>query len=160
MAKKIRTTVNVDAVRRDVKKMAKDMTDATPLNQTHAELPAGAVTRQSPLEQELGTGKYRDMIHEHNSKNKHILDRLPFTFPPKKKIRSHLDVHLECPNCGVGNWGSEYTVGIVCRSCKKFVKPTNQEAESRGYDPSINVGMFGDASDKLRLLAEKEKKNA
>jgi hypothetical protein len=108
----------------------------------------------------MGSRKYRDMIHGHNSKNKHILARLPFTFPAKKKIRSHLSVYLTCPECGSESWGSEYTVGIICKGCSKFVKPVNQEAESRGYDPTLKVGIFGTASDKLALLVEKEKKNA
>jgi hypothetical protein len=160
MSKKAKTTVNVDAVKRDVKKFTKEFAQNTPPAQSHAELSAGTVNRQSPLEQDMGSRKYRDMIHGHNSKNKHILDRLPFTFPPKKKIRSHLSVSLACPECGAGSWGSEYTVGFICKGCNKFVKPINQEAESRGYDPTLNVGIFGTASDKLDLLMKKDKKNA
>jgi hypothetical protein len=159
MAKKPKTTVNVDAVKKDIQKVAKDLAKNAPPGQGPVELPAGSVQRESPLEQEMGSGRYREMIHSHNSKNKHVLERLPFTFPPKKKIRSHLDIVLECPECGRELLGSENTVGVVCSGCHKFVKPKNIEAESRGYNPDLNVGIFGTASDKLRLKKELEEKS-
>lgn len=146
-------SVNVDAVRREVKKMVQDH-DPTPQN---PKAPS-SIMRQSPLEQEMGSTKYKQMIHDHNEKNSHILDRLPFTFPAKKKIRSHLNVLLECPDCGAEKWGSEHTVGFICESCKKYVSAKNPEAESRGYDPDLKVGIFGTASDKLRLREERDKK--
>jgi hypothetical protein len=99
MAKKPKTTVNVDAVKKDIQKAAKDLAVGIPRGR-----------RESPKEQDMGSRKYREMIHDHNSKNKHALDRLPFTFPPKKKIRSHLDILLGCPECGKELWGSENTV--------------------------------------------------
>jgi len=149
MSKKPKTTVNVGAVKKDLQKMAKDLAKDAPRPR-----------RESPLEQKMGSGKYREMIHSHNSKNKHILDRLPFTFPPKKKIRSHLNIVLECPECGRELLGSENTVGVVCSGCHQFVRPKNAEAESRGYKPNLNVGIFGTALDKLRLKSEtKEKAN-
>ena len=98
--KKPKTTVNVEAVKREVKRMGKDIAqnDPSPMGR---ELAPGSVQRQSPLEQEMGTGKYRQMIHDHNDKNKHILDRLPFTFPRKRIVRSHrTDVLVECVECG------------------------------------------------------------
>lgn len=147
-------SVNVDAVRREAKKLAGGTKTTEP--NPFAELAPGSVTRQSPLEQQMGTNKYREMIHDHNEKNKHVLDRLPFQFPKKKMVRSHLDVYLECPECGQGIWGTENTVGVVCSGCNKFVKPRNLEAESRGYDPDLVIGVHGTASDKLR---EKERRN-
>ena len=132
MSKKNRpkTTVNVDAVKKDIKKVAKNITKSSPTD--HVELAPGSVRRESPLEQQMGSRKYREMIHAHNSKNKHILDRLPFTFPKKRKIRSHLDVALECPECGAYLSGSEQTYMVVCSSCKQVVKPYNHEAERLG----------------------------
>jgi hypothetical protein len=154
MAKpKAKGSVNVDAVKREVRKMIKEQDAKTSTPKARS-----SIHRESPLEQEMGTTKYRQMIHDHNEKNKHILDRLPFTFPPKKKIRSHLNVLLECPECGAEKWGSEHTVGFVCSSCNKYVSAKNSEAESRGYDPDLKVGIRGTASDKLRMLEERDKK--
>lgn len=153
MAGKSKKTVNVEAVRREVKKMVQDY-DPRPQRSTSQP----SVKRESPREQEMGGSKYKQMIHDHNEKNKHILDRLPFTFPPKKKVRSHLDILLECPECGAEKWGTENTIGFICEYCKKYVSPKNLEAESRGYKPDVIVGIFGTASDKLRLLEERDKK--
>ena len=161
---KSKGTINVDAVRREAKKMAKQAESASSGRKfsdgPRGEVAPGSVQRQSPLEQEIGTDKYRKMIHEHNDKNKHILDRLPFQFPKKKMVRSHLDILLVCPECGAEKWGTENTVGFICSSCHKFVKPTNLEAESRGYNPDVNVGFRGTASDKLRLKEEADKKKS
>lgn len=118
----------------------------------------GSINRQSPLEQEMGTSNYRDMIHSHNDKNKHALDRLPFQFPRKKMVRSHLDVLLLCPNCGAEKWGTEHTIGMVCSSCNTFVTLINPEAESRGYNPDLVVGFRGSATDKVRLKKEELEK--
>jgi len=154
------TTVNVDAVRREAKKLAKETQSSTPgpLSKSHAELPSGAVRRESPLEQEMGSGKYKDMIHDHNDKNKHILDRLPFTFPKKKVVRSHLTVVIECAECGLETTGSENTIGFTCPDCKKYVRAINPEAEVRGYDPDLVVGFRGTASDRLNMKEELERK--
>lgn len=134
MAKKRpKNTVNVEAIRRESKKMAKEMVSNQPASESHADLEPGMVKRESALEQEMGPAKYKDMIHSHNDKNKHILDRLPFTFPKKKKIRSHTNVLLECPDCHKPHWGSELTYGIICSGCKKFVKPFNPAAHAYGY---------------------------
>ncbi len=130
--KKAKQTVNVEAITRESKRLAKEIVANQPASESHGDLDPGAVKRESPLEQEMGS-KYKDMIHEHNDKNKHILDRLPFTFPPKKKIRSHTNVLLECPNCQKPHWGSELTYGIICRGCNKFVKPYNPVAAEHGY---------------------------
>jgi hypothetical protein len=108
----------------------------------------------------MGSGKYRQMIHKHNDENKHILDRLPFTFPRKKVVRSHLSVALVCPECGNETTGSENTVGFICNKCHKYVSAKNLEAESRGYDPDLKVGIFGTAEDRLRLKKEKEEKKS
>jgi DNA-directed RNA polymerase subunit RPC12/RpoP len=158
--KKKTTTVNVDEVRRDWKKAAKSMVDNTPAPEGHQVVAPGTIKRESPLEQEMGTAKYKQMIHDHNDKNKHILDRLPFTFPKKKVVRSHLNIQVNCPDCGHEHWGSENTVGYICPQCKKFVKVTNPEAESRGYDPDLRVGIFGSATDRLNLKEEKKKKKS
>jgi ribosomal protein S27AE len=163
MAKKTsksKTTVNVDAVRREARKMAKEAESKSsikgPGGNEYAELAPGSVNRQSPLEKEMGTGKYRDMIHEHNDKNKHILDRLPFQFPKKKAIRSHLNIALECPECQETIWGSEHTVGVICGKCHKYVAPKNPEAEARGYDPDTKVGFRGTATDLINLRDKKK----
>ena len=153
MAGKPKTTVNVNAVKREVKKMVQSY-DPKPQN---PKAPP-SIHRESTLEQDMGSAKYRKMIHDHNDKNKHILDRLPFTFPPKQKIRSHLHILLECPECGVETLGSENTVGFICERCKKYVSAKNPEAENRGYNPDLKVGIFGTASDKLRLLGERDQK--
>jgi len=151
---KKKVSVNVDAVRREAKKLASSSPSASAAPNPFAELAPGSVKRQSPLEQSLGSDKYREMIHDHNDKNKHVLDRLPFQFPKKKTVRSHLDVLLECPECQNSIWGTENTVGVVCRCCNKFVKPRNLEAESRGYNPDLVIGIRGTVTDKLR---EKER---
>jgi len=160
--KKSTTTVNVDAVKREVSKMAKEAQNNPaapgPLSKSHAELAPGSVQRQSPLEQEMGTRNYHDMIHDHNSKNKHILDRLPFTFPKKRVVRSHLHVMIECSECGYEKVGSENTVGFVCPSCKKYVAAVNPEAELRGYDPDLIVGFKGTTTDRLNMKEELEQK--
>jgi hypothetical protein len=155
-----KTTVNVDAVRREAKKMAKGAESKSSGkkfgNGVDGDLAPGSVNRQSPLEKEMGTTKYRDMIHEHNDKNKHVLDRLPFQFPKKKAIRSHLNIALECPECQEILWGSEHTIGVICGKCHKYVTPKNPEAEARGYDPDLKVGFRGTATDKLNLLDKKK----
>ncbi len=156
--KKRKTTVNPEAVKREVKKLAKSMAKNTPDAQGNIELDAGTVRRESSTEQDMGTSKYHNMIHDHNSKNKHILDRLPFTFPKKRKIRSHLSVLVECVECGHEHYGSENTIGFVCPVCKAYRKVRNPEAEARGQDSDITVGIFGTATDKLRLLEERDKK--
>ncbi len=163
MAKtKAKRTVNVDAVKKDVAKLVKESQSSPaapgPLSKSHAELAPGSVQRQSPLEQEMGSRKYKDMIHDHNSKNKHILDRLPFTFPKKKVVRSHLTVVIECAECGLETTGSENTVGFTCSNCKKYVSAINPEAVARGYDPDLSVGFMGTASDRLRLKEELARK--
>ncbi len=155
-------TVNVDAVKKDVAKFVKESQSNSltpgPLSRSHAELAPGSVQRQSPLEQEMGTRKYKDMIHDHNSKNKHILDRLPFTFPKKKVVRSHLTVPIACTECGLETTGTENTVGFNCPKCKKYVSAINPEAEIRGYDPDLAVGFMGTASDRLQMKEDLERK--
>jgi hypothetical protein len=167
---KSKTSVNVDAVRREASKMAKDAENKASsslpgdLSRTHSELAPGSLQRQSPLEQEMGTKKYKDMIHDHNDKNKHILDRLPFTFPKKSVVRSHrTNVLVECVECGHESYGSEHTYMKVCEGCKKSTKVINPEADARGEDRDFTPGMFASASDILemrekRRLAEEEKK--
>jgi len=160
--KKATTTVNVDAVKKEVSKLVKESQGSPPtpgpLSKTHAELAPGSVRRESHLEQEMGTSKYRQMIQDHNEKNKHILDRLPFTFPRKKVVRSHLDVVVSCSECGLEKIGSENTVGFVCSNCKKYVTAINPEAELRGFDPDLIVGFRGTASDRLNKKEELERK--
>jgi len=152
------TTVNVDAVKRDVAKMGKKIAsdDSAPMGR---ELAPGSVRRESPLEQAMGPSKYRKMIHDHNDKNKHILDRLPFTFPRKKIVRSNLsDVPIECSECGHQSYGSEHTYMKVCAGCKKTTKVINPEAEARGEDRDFSPGFLASVSDILRMREEREKK--
>ncbi len=155
-------TVNVDVVKKEVAKLVKESQPSSspsgPLSKSHAELAPGSVQRQSPLEQEMGSRKYKDMIHDHNDKNKHILDRLPFTFPKKRVVRSHLTVVIECAECGLETTGSENTVGFTCSNCKKYVSAINPEAESRGYNPDLVVGFRGTATDRLNKKEELEQK--
>lgn len=161
---KSKTTVNVEAIKREAKKMAKQAESAIQGRKfsdgPRGEVAPGSVQRQSPLEQEIGTAKYRQMIHEHNAKNKHALEKLPFQFMKKRVVRSHLDILLVCPNCAAEKWGTENTIGFICSDCHKFVKPVNLEAESRGYNPDINVGFRGTATDKLRLKDEADRKKS
>lgn len=160
---KSRTTVNVDAVKKDAKKVGQKLAQANP-ELYGKEVPSGSVRRESPLEQEMGS-RYKKMIRDHNEKNKHILDRLPFQFPKKKVVRSHLDVLVACVECGYQTLGSEHTCGFSCPECKAYRRAVNPEAESRG-GPSADderVGIFGTASDLLELRerrrrAEDEKK--
>ena len=158
---KPKTTVNVDAVKREVKKIQKESDSHSPVGtfspvpKGFGEAASGSIRRESPLEQDLGPSRYRQMIHDHNSKNKHILDRLPFQFPKKKTVRSHLNIMILCSECGYESVGSENTVGFVCPECKKYVSAKNPEAEARGYDPSLKVGFRGTATDKLALKKEK-----
>jgi len=161
--KKSAGSVNVDAVRREAQKLVKTY-DPKPQNRGFGfdgsgEASPGSTKRQSALEQDIGTQKYREMIHDHNKKNEHILDKLPFQFPKKKMIRSHLNVTLECPNCQNQLWGTEHTVGVICNKCHKYVTPRNPEAELRGYDPSLVVGIDGTATDRLNLKEEKKTKS-
>jgi len=160
-------TVNVDAVKKEVNKMAKEIAKSAPNEQGHVELDSGTSKRQSPLEQDMGSRKYREMIHDHNDKNKHILDRLPFTFPKKSIVRSHMSVVVECVECGYQHVGSEHTYGMTCPECKTYRRVRNPEAEKRGEsspkEDEERVGMFGTASDLLELrekrrLAEEAKK--
>ena len=158
-SKKIKTTVNVDAVRKEAKKLAKQVVNQEAPNRTHAELAPGSVNRQSPLEQEMGSKKYKEMIHNHNDKNKHILDRLPFTFPRKKIVRSHRsDVVVECVNCGHQSYGSEYTCVKECPGCKKVAKVFNPEAGKRGEDIDFVPGFLATSSDILKMKEEQSEK--
>jgi len=99
------------------------------------------------------------MIHDHNDKNKHILDHLPCTFPKKSVIRSNRsDVLVECVECGYESYGSEYTYMKLCPGCAKSCKVINPEAEKRGEDRDFTPGMFATASDILRMKEERDKK--
>ena len=159
----LRTTLNVDQIKRDSKKVGEQIAKSNP-ELYGKELDSGTSKRQSPLEQEMGSRKYKDMIHGHNDKNKHILDRLPFTFPKKSVVRSHRsDVLVECVECGYESYGSEHTYMKTCPDCKKFTKVINPEAERRGEDREFTPGIFATASDILemrekRRLAEEAKK--
>ncbi len=160
---KPKTSVNVDAVRREAFKIAKDAQNkpasSGPLGQSHAELSPGTSKRESPLEQSMGSSKYKKMIHDHNDKNKHILDRLPFTFPKKSVVRSHRsNVLIECVDCGYQSYGSEHTYMKACTECKKVTKVINPEAEAREEDRDFTPGFMATASDILRMREERENK--
>ncbi|HDZ26416.1 hypothetical protein LCGC14_2145280 [marine sediment metagenome] len=158
---KPKTSVNVDAVRREASKIARDAENKSSsslpgdLARSHAEAAPGTIRRESPVEQEMGSAKYKQMIHAHNDKNKHILDRLPFTFPKKKIVRSHRSVVVECVECGYQHVGTEHTYGVTCPDCKTYRRVKNPEAERLGQEPAekdaARVGMFGTASDLLEL---------
>ena len=153
---KSKTSINVDAIKRDAKKVGEQISKANP-ELFGREGDAGATRRESPLEQEMGS-KYRDMIHDHNDKNKHILDRLPFTFPKKRIVRSHRsDILVECVTCGYASYGSEYTFMKMCGGCKKSTKVINTEAEKRGEDRDFTPGMFATASDILAMREARRK---
>jgi hypothetical protein len=162
MGKKIKskTSVNVEAVRKEVSKMVKETQNNTPsspnpLARSHAELEPGTCTRQSPLEQGMGSAKYKQMIHGHNDRNKHILDRLPFTFPKKRVVRSHRsNVPLECSECGYESFGSEHAYMKVCSGCKQFTKVIDLETQDRGEDENPVPGFLATASDILRMKKE------
>lgn len=155
-----KTTVNVDAVKREVSKLTKEQPKgaSTPMGHDYVELDPGSVRRQSPLEQEMGTANYRDMIHSHNEKNKDWLDKLPFTFPKKKVVRSHLNVLIACVECGYQTTGTEHTVGFTCPQCRQYVSAINPEQEKRGYDPDAKAGIFGTANDLLDARERASKK--
>ena len=143
--------MNVDLVKKDIGRLARDAANKTSAPQGpmgHAELPPGAIRRESPLEQDLGSAKYRKMIHEHNEKNGHVLDRLPFTFPKKKIVRTKEDRIFDCPKCGTGLLGGPTTYMITCSSCQNMFK-VNQES----FSPP--VGIFNRASDLLGKSEEK-----
>ena len=160
-------TVNVDLVKKESHRLAKQHELESGRKNTvnlggkdFGELSPGSVRRESPLEQEMGSSKYKEMIHRHNDQKKHILDRLPFQFPRKRVVRSHLNVVIACADCGYQTTGSENTVGFTCPDCKTYVKAINPEAESRGYNSEAKAGIFGSASDLLSaresLKEEKE----
>lgn len=166
--RKIKTTVNPDAVKREVSKIAKGMSQEQAPGELGSVIDPGTVRRESPLEQNMGTGKYHDMIHAHNDKHKHILDKLPFTFPKKSIVRSHRNILIECVECGFQKYGTEHTYGITCPQCQTFRRVHNPESEARGAsapEEDDNVGIFGTASDllnrrKQRMESqEKTKKN-
>ena len=153
-----KTTVNVDAIKRDSKKVGEQIRKANP-ELYGGEIDAGISRRTSPLEQEMGSRKYKDMIHEHNDKNKHILDRLPFTFPKKSVVRSNRsDVEVTCEKCGYQSYGSEHTYMKMCGGCNKSTKVINPEAEKRGEDRDFKPGIFATASDILEMREARAKK--
>lgn len=152
-----KTTLNVDAIKRDSKKVGAQISKSNP-ELFGKELDPGTSRRESALEQEMGSAKYKNMIHEHNDKNKHILDRLPFTFPKKSVVRSHRsDVLVECTECGYQSYGSEHTYMKVCGQCKKSTKVINPEAEKRGEDRDFRPGIFATASDILEMREKRRK---
>lgn len=156
--RKLKTTVNPDAVKREVTKLARSMSQEQAPGELGSIIEPGTVRRESPLEQNMGTRKYHDMIHDHNDKNKHILDKLPFTFPKKRIVRSHRNIIVECVECGFQKYGSEHTYGITCPDCKTFRRVYNPESEARGEaspEESESVGIFGTASDLLELREQR-----
>jgi len=160
---KPKTTINVDAIKRDSKKVGEQIAKSNP-ELMGKELDPGISRRESALEQEMGSSKYKNMIHEHNDKNKHILDRLPFTFPKKRVVRSHrTNVLVACAECGHESYGSEHTYMKYCEDCGKSTKVANPEAEARGEDRDFIPGFLASATDILnmrenRKSAEENKK--
>lgn len=148
--KRPRTTLNVEAIKRDSKKVAHQITQSNP-ELFGKELVPGTSRRESPLEQELGS-KYKQLIHNHNENNKHSLDRLPFTFPKKSVVRSHKNsVLLECVECRYQSYGTEHTYMRGCPQCEKTTKVINPEAVARGEDRDFTPGFLATASDILRM---------
>ena len=78
------------------------------------------MVRNSALEQEIGSKKYREMIHK--SSKEADKKNLPFTFLPKRKLKGGHRVVYECPECGNDMGGSNYTYMIVCSKCNKLVR--------------------------------------
>jgi predicted Zn-ribbon and HTH transcriptional regulator len=108
----------------------------------------------------MGSTKYKRMIHDHNSKNKHVLDQLPFTFPKKAVVRSNTNVVVACVECGYQHSGNEHTVGFCCPECKQYRQVTNPEAEKRGIDLDFRPGFFATASDILRMKEEQKEEKS
>jgi hypothetical protein len=149
-----KTTINVDAIKRDSKKIGAQISRANP-ELFGREADAGVSRRESSLEQDMGTSKYHQMIHSHNDKNKHILDRLPFTFPKKSVVRSHRNnVLVECVECGYQSYGSEHVYLKVCERCKKIAKVINPEALARGEDRDFTPGFLATTEDILKMREE------
>ncbi len=156
---KRKTTVNVEAVKRETQRLAKSMAKEQAPGDMGTVISPGTIKRESKLEQEMGSSKYKQMIHDHNDKNKHILDRLPFTFPRKRIVRSNRsDVLIECVDCGYQSYGSEYTYMKLCPGCAKSTKVINPEAEKRGEDRDFTPGIFATASDILKMREERDQK--
>ncbi len=157
--RKVKTTVNPAAIQREAKKIAKSMAKERAPGDMGTIIEPGSLRRESPLEQTMGPRKYREMIHGHNDKNKHALDKLPFTFTRKSVVRSHRsDILIECVECGYQKFASEHTYGIVCPKCKEYRRVYNPEAVSRGEaspEEEEKVGMFGTASDLLALREQR-----
>lgn len=150
MTKKPKTTVNVEAIKRDAKKIGGEISKANP-ELFGKELPAGTFKKESPLEQEMGS-RYKKMIQDHNQKNKHILDRLPFTFPKKRPVRSHrTDVLVICSECSYESYGSEHTFMKFCEGCHEVTKLINEEAELRGENRDFTPGFLATIDDILKL---------
>ncbi len=155
---KPKTSINVDAIKRDSKKVGAQIAKSNP-EMFGKELDPGTSVRQSALEQEMGSSKYKNMIHDHNDNNKHILDRMPFTFPKKRVVRSHRsNVLVECEECGYQSYGSEHTYMKKCDQCKRSTKVINPEAELRGVDRDFSPGFLASASDILRMREERKNK--
>jgi hypothetical protein len=154
---KPRTSLNIDAIKRDSKKIGAQIAKSNP-ETFGKELDSGTSRRESSLEQEMGSSKYKNMIHDHNDNNKHILDRLPFTFPKKRIVRSHRsNVLVECEECGYQSYGSEYTYMKKCEQCGKSTKVINPEAVARGEDRDFTPGFLASASDILNMREKREK---
>lgn len=143
MPRKSKTTVNVDLVKKEAKKLAKDTVANMPANQGYKELSPGSVSRQSPLEQDMGSSRYRQMIHDHNKKNEHILDKLPFTFPKKRIVRTQQNQAILCPKCEETCFIGDFTLLVICGRCQNVF-----EVNKGNFKP--NVGMFNRASDLLK----------
>jgi len=150
-----KTTLNVDAIKRDSAKVGAQIAKSNP-EMYGRELDPGTSQRTSTLEQEMGSSKYKNMIHDHNDKNKHILDRLPFTFPKKSVVRSNRDnVVVACVECGYQSYGSEHVYMKTCEQCKKSTKVINPEADARGEDRDFVPGFLATASDILKMREER-----
>ncbi len=101
----------VKAVERNLKNTSIDST-----------LPPGSPRRWEP---EQGIKKHNEHIHR-ESKYADDHKNLPFSFSkPKRDIKCTLFV---CNSCGEFMYSSINTVGVICRSCKKFVKVSKVDA--------------------------------
>ena len=76
--------------------------------------------RQSAKEEEMGTRKYRDMIHK-SAKKTADNPNLMFKPVPFDKLRSGPKI-IKCDVCGSSLIGTRYTYMIFCNNCKSFVK--------------------------------------
>jgi formylmethanofuran dehydrogenase subunit E len=81
-----------------------------------AELRPGVTKRR--WEPEGGVNKLNQRIHK-ESKFADSHKNLPFSFSKPVKVRGRTSL-VKCDNCGAVTYGTNTTVGIICKHCNKF----------------------------------------